>query len=161
MSSRAREEIVRPRLLRRRVFLAASQPAPNESSAGLDTASKLRPDDTDVRRRPDGAARPRERLARMRGEVLITLVAGVVLAACEHQPPVQEMSNGEFSLTATSSSSGYGGSRRLAVQKANTYCGRSGQRAATASLSDKAELGPNGEHSSTIIFTCATPASPL
>jgi hypothetical protein len=97
----------------------------------------------------------------MRGEVVIMLVAGVVLAACEHQPPVQEMSNGEFSLTATSSSAGYGGSRRLAMQKANTYCGHSGKRAATASLSDKAELGPNGEHSTTIVFTCATPFSHL
>lgn len=97
----------------------------------------------------------------MRGEVLITLVAGVLLTACEHQPPVQEMSNGQFSLTATSSSGGYHGSRAVAVQKANTYCERSGRRATTANLDDKTELGPNGEHSTTIIFTCAVPVSPM
>jgi len=94
----------------------------------------------------------------MKSKVLITVVVGVLLAACEHQPPVQETSNGQFSLTATSSS-GYHGSRELAAQKANTYCGRSGQRATTTGLNDKAELGPNGEHSTTITFTCAAPVS--
>jgi hypothetical protein len=93
----------------------------------------------------------------MRGEALITVVASLVLIACGHQPPVQDMGNGQHSLSATSSAGGYYGSREEAVEQANDYCAHSGQRAVTAGFYDKTPVGPNGEHTTSIIFTCTTP----
>ena len=83
--------------------------------------------------------------------------AAVVVAACGHQPQVQEMGNGQHSLTATSSSAGYYGSREEAVEQANDYCARSGQQAVTAGFYDRADIGPHGEHTTSIIFTCGAP----
>jgi len=85
------------------------------------------------------------------------LAVTLLLAACEHQPAVQDMGSGQHSLTATSSSGGYYGSREDAVEQANDFCGKSGQRAVTAGFFDKAEIGPHGEHTTSIIFTCAAP----
>lgn len=95
----------------------------------------------------------------MRGAAQTALAATLLLAACEHQPAVQAMGNGQHSLTATSSSGGYYGSREEAVEQANDFCGKSGQRAITAGFYDKAEIGPHGEHTTSIIFTCAAPKS--
>jgi hypothetical protein len=93
----------------------------------------------------------------MRGEALITLAAALVLIACEHQPQVRDMGNGQHSLTATSSSAGYYGSHEEAVEEANEYCAHSGQRAVTAGFYDKSQVGLQGEHTTSIIFTCAAP----
>lgn len=91
----------------------------------------------------------------MNGTARIACVAALLLSGCEHALPVEDMGGGQHSLTATSSSGGYYGSREEAVQQAQDYCGRSGQRAVTAGFYDKAEIGPHGEHTTSIIFTCA------
>jgi hypothetical protein len=83
------------------------------------------------------------------------LAATLLLAGCEHQPLVQDMGGGQHSLTATSSSGGYYGSREQAVEQANDFCEKSGRRAVTAGFYDKAAVGPHGEHTTSIIFTCA------
>jgi len=93
----------------------------------------------------------------MRGAAPTALAATMLLAGCAHQPPVQDMGSGQHSLTASSSTAGYYGSREEAVEQANDYCGKSGQRAVTAGFFDKAEIGPHGEHTTSIIFTCAPP----
>ena len=93
----------------------------------------------------------------MRSEALIILTASLVLMACEHQPPVQDMGKGQHSLTASSSTAGYYGSHEEAVEEANDYCAHSGQRAVTAGFYDKSQVGPHGEHTTSIIFTCAAP----
>jgi len=95
----------------------------------------------------------------MKGRARIAWAAALLLAACEHAPPVEDMGGGQHSLTATSSTAGYYGSHEEAVELANDYCGRSGQRAVTAGFYDKAEIGPHGEHTTSIIFTCAAPKS--
>jgi hypothetical protein len=95
----------------------------------------------------------------MSGAARTALAATLLLAGCEHQRPVQDMGSGQHSLTATSSSGGYYGSREEAVEQANDYCAKSGQRAVTAGFYDKAEIGPHGEHTTSVIFTCAAPRS--
>lgn len=67
------------------------------------------------------------------------------------------MSNGQHSLTATADSGGVAGSHEEAVEQANDYCGRNGQQAIIGAFYDKAELGLRGEHTSTVIFSCAAP----
>jgi hypothetical protein len=79
-----------------------------------------------------------------------------LLAGCAHTA-VQAMSNGQHSLTATADSGGVAGSHEEAVEQANEYCARSGQQAVIGAFYDKAELGAGGEHTSTIIFSCAAP----
>lgn len=80
------------------------------------------------------------------------------LCGCAHSPvPVQDMGNGQHSLTATSESGGLEGSRELAVERANAYCERSGQQPVIASFYDHGTVGTQGEHTSTIIFSCAAP----
>jgi hypothetical protein len=93
----------------------------------------------------------------MNGTARIAWAAALLLSGCAHPLPVADMGAGQHSLTATSSSGGYYGSREEAVEEANDYCGRSGQRAVTAGFYDKAEIGPHGEHTTSIIFTCAAP----
>ena len=93
----------------------------------------------------------------MKGTARIAWTAALLLSACEHPLPVEDMGGGQHSLTATASSGGYYGSREAAVQEANDYCSRSGQRAVTAGFYDKAEIGAHGEHTTSIIFTCAAP----
>ena len=82
----------------------------------------------------------------------------VLLGACAHTTvPVQDLSNGQHSLTATAVSGGTDGSHEEAVEEANDYCRRSGQQAVIGSFYDKAEVGAQGEHTSTIIFSCSAP----
>ena len=86
--------------------------------------------------------------------VLATVVT--LLAGCTHAP-VQDMSNGQHSLSATAPSGGFDGSREEAIEAANDFCQRSGQQAVIDGFYDKSALGPLGEHTSSIIFRCAPP----
>lgn len=82
----------------------------------------------------------------------------VLLSACARTAlPVQDMSNGQHSLTATADSGGTDGSHEEAIEEANDYCRKRGQQTVIGSFYDKAELGARGEHTSTIIFSCSTP----
>jgi predicted small secreted protein len=87
----------------------------------------------------------------MRAAFLATIA---LLAGCANTT-VQDMSNGQHSLTATAESGGVAGSHEEAVEQANDYCARSGQQAVIGSFYDQAEVGARGEHTSTIIFSCA------
>ncbi len=81
-----------------------------------------------------------------------------LLCACAHPAvQVQDMSNGQHSLTATSASGGVEGGREAAVQGANAYCERHGQEPVIASFYDRSGVGAQGQHTSTIIFSCAAP----
>jgi hypothetical protein len=86
------------------------------------------------------------------------VVLGILalLSGCTHTE-VQDMSNGQHSLTATADSGGVAGSHEEAVEQANGYCARGGQQAVIGAFYDKAAVGVHGEHTSTIIFSCAAP----
>jgi hypothetical protein len=75
-------------------------------------------------------------------------------AACTHIP-VQDLGNGQRSVTATAPSGGYSGSREAAIELANEFCAKSGQQPELDGFFDKSELGRKGEHSSSLIFNCA------
>jgi len=81
----------------------------------------------------------------------------VLVAGCTHHPQVQEMGNGQHSLTATAPSGGFDGSREEAIEEANDFCHRSGQQPVIDGFYDKSALGPLGEHTSSIIFRCGPP----
>jgi len=89
----------------------------------------------------------------MRARVLTALL---LLSGCAHDA-VHDMDNGQHTLTATGASGGVQGSHEAAFERANEFCDRSGQQAVIGAFYDKAEIGPRGEHTSTIIFSCATP----
>jgi hypothetical protein len=80
----------------------------------------------------------------------------VLLGACAH-PAVVDMANGQHTLTVTADSGGVGGSHEAAIEAANEFCDHSGRQPVIASFYDKAELGPQGEHTSTLIFSCGAP----
>jgi hypothetical protein len=84
----------------------------------------------------------------------VTLLGMAALLGCA-QPQVQDMRNGQHSLSATAPSGGYSGSREAAIERANDYCARSGQQAVIAGFYDKPQLGAAGEHTSSLIFSCA------
>jgi len=84
------------------------------------------------------------------------LCSMLLLAACAHLD-VLDMGNGRHSLTAVSPSGGYAGSHEEAVERANEFCGRSRQGAVIEGFEDKPGVGPLGEHTSSIVFSCAAP----
>ena len=86
----------------------------------------------------------------------VLTAALVLLAGCTHLA-VQDMDNGQHTLTATADSGGVSGSHEEAVEQANDYCGKNGQQAVIGSFYDRSAPGPKGEHASTIIFSCAAP----
>jgi hypothetical protein len=79
-----------------------------------------------------------------------------LLAGCTHVQ-VQDMGNGQHSLSATAPSGGFDGSREEAIEEANDFCHKSGQQAVIDGFFDKSALGPLGEHTSSIIFRCGAP----
>jgi hypothetical protein len=83
--------------------------------------------------------------------VIVTLLAG-----CTHVQ-VQDMRNGQHSLSATAPSGGFDGSREQAIEEANDFCHKSAQQAVIDGFYDKSALGPLGEHTSSIIFRCGPP----
>jgi hypothetical protein len=76
-----------------------------------------------------------------------------LLVGCTHAA-VQDMRNGQHSLSATARSGGFDGSREEAIEQANEFCRRSGQQPIIDGFYDKSALGPLGEHTSSIIFRC-------
>jgi hypothetical protein len=83
------------------------------------------------------------------------LAAVLVTGGCAHTDVV-DMGSGCYSLTAAAPSGGYGGSHEEAIERANKFCGRHGQAAETDGFHDQSELGPQGEHTSAILFRCVT-----
>jgi hypothetical protein len=84
------------------------------------------------------------------------LCAVLLMAGCTHAD-VRNLGNGLHSLSAVSPSGGYSGSHEEAVEQANDFCAKFHQRAVIAGFEDKPDLGPLGEHTSDIMFTCAAP----
>jgi hypothetical protein len=87
---------------------------------------------------------------------LPAVVGVMVVAGCQHTQ-VTDMGSGEHSLTAVAPSGGYDGSHEEGIEEANDYCHRNRQQAVIDGFFDKPELGPHGEHASSIIFKCAEP----
>ena len=83
-------------------------------------------------------------------------VALLAVGGCGHAP-VADMGSGQHSLTAVAPTGGYDGSHEEAIEEANDYCGKSRQQAVIDGFYDKPDLGPHGEHTSSIIFKCAAP----
>ena len=90
----------------------------------------------------------------MRAAGLIVLL---LLAACATHGTVQELGNGRHSLVAVSSSGGYQGSHEEGIELANDYCSRLRLSAVIEGFDDKPGVGPAGEHTSGVVFTCAAP----
>jgi hypothetical protein len=86
------------------------------------------------------------------------VMACLALAGCSHLE-VANLGAGRYSLTAISPSGGYSGSHEEAIEAANDYCGRSRQAPIIDSFEDKPGLGPRGEHTSSIVFSCAAPTA--
>lgn len=84
------------------------------------------------------------------------LGAAVGLCACTQQPVV-DVGNGRYALVAVSASGGYAGSHEEAIERANDYCGRFHQQAVIDGFDDQPQLGPQGEHTSSVVFICAVP----
>jgi len=92
-------------------------------------------------------------LIRMR---ILILTAALLVTACTHLN-VQDAGNGRHLVTGSAASGGYTGSREEAIEQANAYCDESHQRAVIDSFDDKPGVGPRGEHTSGMLFTCAPP----
>lgn len=92
----------------------------------------------------------------MKIAIAAAAVASFAVAGCEHAH-VADMGSGEHSLTAVAPSGGYDGSHEAAIEEADDYCHRSHQQAVIDGFYDRSELGPHGEHTSSIIFKCAAP----
>lgn len=89
---------------------------------------------------------------------VLALAVLALVCGCAHPAvQVQDMSNGQHSLTATSESGGLEGSREAAVERANAYCGQNRQQPVIASFYDRSAVGTQGQRTSTIIFSCAAP----
>ena len=84
-----------------------------------------------------------------------SLIVLLLLAACATHLKVQDVGNGRQSLVAVSSSGGYDGSHEEAVELANDYCSRVRQTAVIDAFDDKPGVGPEGEHTSSVIFKCS------
>jgi hypothetical protein len=93
----------------------------------------------------------------MRARAAVLAVFALLVGCTYSKLQVQDMGNGQLSLTATAPSGGFSGSHEEAVEQANDYCGRSGQQPVIDGFYDKSALGPQGEHTSSIIFRCAAP----
>jgi hypothetical protein len=91
-----------------------------------------------------------------RRPVLVLCAACAAAAACTHLD-VQDLGHGRYSLTATAPSGGFYGSREAAVERANEFCRRNREAAVTDGFYDKSGTGPEGEHTSSILFRCASP----
>ena len=81
----------------------------------------------------------------------LTAMAGEMLA------DARTGKNGRYALVAVSASGGYAGSHEEAIERANDYCGRFHQQAVIDGFDDQPQLGPQGEHTSSVVFICAAP----
>lgn len=83
------------------------------------------------------------------------LAAALLLTGCTHLE-VQDAGNGRYVVTGASAG-GYTGSHEEAIDQANEYCSKTHHRAVIESFDDKPGVGPKGEHTSSMVFTCAPP----
>ena len=83
-------------------------------------------------------------------------VAVALMMDCAHVA-VRDLGEGRHALTAVASSGGYAGSHEEAVEEANEFCRRSRQTAVIERFEDSPAIGPQGEHTSNAVFTCAAP----
>jgi hypothetical protein len=88
--------------------------------------------------------------------LILAAISFPLLAGCSRSN-VQDTGNGEHVVTGTAASGGYTGSREEAIEQANEYCDESKQKAVIESFDDKPGAGPKGEHTSSMVFTCAAP----
>jgi hypothetical protein len=91
----------------------------------------------------------------MRAASLIALL----LAACATPLSVRDAGNGRLALVAVSPSGGYYGSHEEAVERANDYCSRLRRSAVIDGFDDRPAVGPQGQHTSIVVFTCAAPTA--
>jgi hypothetical protein len=87
-----------------------------------------------------------------------TLAAVLLLAGCAHVE-VRDLGDGRHALTAVSPSGGFAGSHEEAVERANDFCAKPHQRVAIERFEDQPGVGPRGEHTSSLVFTCAPSAA--
>ena len=85
----------------------------------------------------------------------VILTSMLLLAACAHTSPVQDLGNGMHAVTASANWGGYTGSREEAISQANEFCDKSDQTAGIESFEDKPGVSPKGEQTSTLNFRCA------
>jgi hypothetical protein len=79
------------------------------------------------------------------------------MLGCAHTA-VRDLDDGRHVLTAVASSGGYSGSHEEAIEQANEFCAHSRQTAVIERFDDSPAIGPQGEHTSSAVFSCAAPA---
>jgi hypothetical protein len=85
----------------------------------------------------------------------MTILACLLLVAgCAHTSHVQDLGNGMHAVTASANWGGYTGSREETIAQANDFCGESQHIAAIENFEDKPGVGPKGEQTSTLTFSC-------
>ena len=82
------------------------------------------------------------------------LACPLLLAGCTHTSHVADLGNGTHAVTASANWGGYTGSREETIAHANDFCGESHQTASIQSFEYKPGVGPKGEQTSTLTFTC-------
>lgn len=88
--------------------------------------------------------------------VAAVIAFSFLLGACTHVP-VSDLGQGRHSLTAASPSGGYSGSHEETIEQANDYCHSSHEVAVIDHFEDRPGVGPRGEHTSSIVFSCTPP----
>jgi len=84
------------------------------------------------------------------------ILAAVVLSAgCTHASDVRDVGNGMHSVTGTAAWGGYTGSHEENIEQANDFCRKTSQQAVIESFDDKPGADAKGDHTSTMVFTCA------
>ena len=83
-------------------------------------------------------------------------VAVSLMLGCGHVA-VRDLGDGHHAVTAVAPSGGYSGSHEEAIEEANDFCGHSRQTAVIERFEDSPILGPQGEHTSSAVFSCAAP----
>jgi hypothetical protein len=85
------------------------------------------------------------------------LCAVLLLIGCStHTANVRDAGEGKHSVTASANWGGYTGSREEAIAQANEFCRESRQSVAIDSFADQPGVGPKGEQTSSMVFTCIT-----
>jgi hypothetical protein len=85
---------------------------------------------------------------------MATVATVLLLASCAHDD-VRDTGNGTHSVSGTAAWGGYTGSHEENIEQANSFCSKSGQQAVIASFEDQPGIGPKGQRTSTMVFSCA------
>jgi hypothetical protein len=83
-------------------------------------------------------------------------VAVSLMLGCAHVV-VHDRDDGRHALTAVASSGGYSGSHEEAIEEANDFCAHARHTAVIERFEDSPVIGPQGEHTSSAVFSCAAP----